>query len=575
MSEAGLPRFEVDEQRRKELLPALQAVAVHPTAARLCQALALAEGFSLNLIACPSPLVAQALILWLQEAVPKVRREDVKMVRVTPARSDEARTAELLSRQLFDSLDAEDPTPHALFLDATDSRSDDRPAWLTFFQRLNERRNHLEILGAPLTLLLPLDLDESLPLYAPDLWSVRSVADSLDVFIGIPATRGPASSVAIPKAAISGYEFDLETEIEHLIERIRETLLAPSNKRSRTQYSSEASVKLRRSLNERQLDQDPGSLRHLIWQTSKEASSIEAAKLLTILAEKLASLERSSLATKIYREAIIPIQEDEDKKQSIIAAKLSFAKILAQDDPEEAQQLLIRDVLPFYKNDDSEFEYAEALTALADIKSRIGGDEEAITLLENALSLYGHLCIPRKEAFVLDRISDILQKRGRLDEALRLRLRLPHLFELFNDPPLEIQALEKLAALRVALGEDQEAHRIYEQQIIPSYRQLKDSTREATAWFELARILEREPQSLQASNHALEDEAIPLLESAGDSNLLMEAYLAWSQINKRLGNTDKASRILRRRVIPLSGRLRDSASREKADTLLAELQRNR
>jgi hypothetical protein len=176
---APLPRFAVTDAQYQALLPALRMLAGSSEVATLARALALTDGFALHLVGCETPHLALSLILWLASEVPRLQGAAIKMVRLEPTRTDTAEQASALDpmalgREVFDRLLIPDDEPRVVFLDATDSRTDDRPAWIWLFQRLNERRNHLAKIGAPLVLLLPFDLEVELTRFAPDLWSIRS-----------------------------------------------------------------------------------------------------------------------------------------------------------------------------------------------------------------------------------------------------------------------------------------------------------------------------------------------------------------------------------------------------------------
>lgn len=164
----------------------IDTVAAQPDAGRLARALAWADGFQLQLVACPSPRAAAALQLWLPTAVSAEREAPVWLGRISPYPLDPRapnRDPPLVARELNEQVllrltgeQAREPG-RLMVIDAARALEGDRAAWMACFQRLNERRNLIaRDLAGPLALILPPELEIGFARAAPDFWSLRSLA---------------------------------------------------------------------------------------------------------------------------------------------------------------------------------------------------------------------------------------------------------------------------------------------------------------------------------------------------------------------------------------------------------------
>ncbi|MFC1643442.1 tetratricopeptide repeat protein [Myxococcota bacterium] len=118
-------------------------------------------------------------------------------------------------------------------------------------------------------------------------------------------------------------------------------------------------------------------------------------------------------------------------------------------------------------------EQAAILTNLAELRSRRGRLQDALALLERAAKLWAELGAVLEVAVTKGQVADILQARGHLDEALRIRLeeQLPVYEQL--GAVLEVAVTKgQVADILQARGHLDEALRIRQQEELPVYEQL-------------------------------------------------------------------------------------------------------
>ena len=121
-------------------------------------------------------------------------------------------------------------------------------------------------------------------------------------------------------------------------------------------------------------------------------------------------------------------------------------------------------------------EVAYTLGAKADILQSKGQLDEALRIREQEeLPVYERLGDVRSKAVTLGQIADILQARGQLDEALHIREQeqLP-VYERLGDVRSKAVTLGKIAGIWQARGQPDEALRIREQEELPVYERLGD-----------------------------------------------------------------------------------------------------
>ncbi|HEY1931200.1 MAG TPA: hypothetical protein VGG99_04245 [Acetobacteraceae bacterium] len=213
-------------------------------------------------------------------------------------------------------------------------------------------------------------------------------------------------------------------------------------------------------------------------------------------------------------------------------------------------------------------EHSRAVTMgrIADILQVRGALDEALRIRrEEELPVYERLGDVRSRALTMGRIADILQARGALDEALRIhREELLPVFERLGDVRSRAVTMGKIADILQARGALDEALRIRREEELPVYERLGDVRERAVTMGKIADIL----QARGALNEALRirrEEELPVYERLGDVRARAVTMGKIADILEARGALDEALRIRREEELPVFERLGDV--RERAVTL--------
>ena len=97
-----------DEREYELLAPVITAIAQDAEAERLCTALALSEGFQFDIVVCPTPRDADALLVWLAVELPERRGHDMHLERLRPERptDDAPLSPTVLTANILSQLEA-------------------------------------------------------------------------------------------------------------------------------------------------------------------------------------------------------------------------------------------------------------------------------------------------------------------------------------------------------------------------------------------------------------------------------------------------------------------------------------
>lgn len=521
MSVRDADRF--DEQEYELLAPVIAAVAQDPEANRLCAALALTEGFQFDVVVCPTPRHADALLAWLAVELPKRRGHEAPFERLRPNRHDDdagltptALTANILSQLDANRLDR--GAEAVIVIDATGYRSDELAAWRWFFQRCNERRNRIAaIVAVPLLFLLPPELDSTFASQAPDLWSIRSLT-----------VRLSAADIAIPRSALySSHRFE-----PIALERARATV-TKLRAGGESQHPLELASALRR-LAEEELDHD-----HLT----------EATAAVHELALLRATIDDPLECAKI------------DRVDANVQLRLG--------DGAQALTILSDRVLPIIEQHGSMYQRALTYRAFADALTATGDLETALRYLrERALPLHEQLRNDHGRAEIFSDIANILAIRGDLDEALRLRKEIIPTYEQFGDVRSKAVTQAAIADILLAKGQLDESLRLLSDEVLPVYERLGDLRGKAVTQAQIADILFSRGQVVDAL-HVWKDKALPVFEHLGDvrSRAVTQGRIA--DALQGLGQIDEALRIQRDELLPAFMHLGDVRSKAKTQGRIA------
>jgi len=202
-----------------------------------------------------------------------------------------------------------------------------------------------------------------------------------------------------------------------------------------------------------------------------------------------------------------------------------------------------------------------AMGLQADILQARGEIDEALRIRrEEELPVYERLGDVRSRAVTMGKVADILEARGELDEALRIRREeeLP-VYERLGDVRSRAVTMGQVADILEARGELNEALRIRREEELPVYERLGDVRSRAVTMGQVADILEARGE-LDEALRILKQEVLPAFERLGDVRSRAVTMGQVADILEARGELDEALRILREEL-PVYERLGDVRSR--------------
>jgi tetratricopeptide (TPR) repeat protein len=195
-------------------------------------------------------------------------------------------------------------------------------------------------------------------------------------------------------------------------------------------------------------------------------------------------------------------------------------------------------------------EREEAISAgfIADILQARGQLDEALKIRnEEQLPVYERLGDVRSRAVTMGKIADILQARGQLDEALKIRNeeQLP-VYERLGDVRERAVTMGQIADILQARGQLDEALKIRTDEELPVYERLGDVRERAVTMGKIADILQARGQLDEALRLRIEE--APIYEQLGAARdlLVARAEQAVTRLQRnREGDREEARRLLR------------------------------
>ncbi|MFT3718265.1 CHAT domain-containing protein [Pseudorhodoferax sp.] len=206
-----------------------------------------------------------------------------------------------------------------------------------------------------------------------------------------------------------------------------------------------------------------------------------------------------------------------------------------------------------------------SLVRLAGASQRSGQTAEAEQYLHDACRHFQAISAERELAIARGQVADILQARGQLDEALRIRQheQLP-VYERLGDVRTEAITLGKVADILQDRGQLDEALRIRQHEELPVYERLGDVRAKAVTMGRVADILQARGQ-LDEALHIRQHDELPVYERLGDVREKAVTMGKVADILQDRGQLDEALRIRQHEELPVYERLGDV--REKAVTM--------
>ena len=184
------------------------------------------------------------------------------------------------------------------------------------------------------------------------------------------------------------------------------------------------------------------------------------------------------------------------------------------------QAAVDKHALALAKNNGHEAALSSGLQA--DILETRGELDEALRIrLEEEIPVYEKLGKVRDKAVTLGKVATILTTQGKLDEALRIRREeeIPA-YEQLGEVRNRAVALGRVADILYKRGELDEALRIMREEQLPVYEQFGDVRACAVTLGKIANILARRGK-LDEAIRMYREEYLPVIEKLGDANELM------------------------------------------------------
>lgn len=208
---------------------------------------------------------------------------------------------------------------------------------------------------------------------------------------------------------------------------------------------------------------------------------------------------------------------------------------------------------------------------IADMLESRGELEEALRIRrEEQMPVFERLGDVRSIAITHGKIAGVLQSRGELGEALRIyREELLPVFDRLDDARSRAITQSRIADILQARGELDEALRIHREKVLPVFKRLGDIQECAITQIKIADILEARGE-LEEALRIRREEILPVFESLGDvrSRAITQGRIA--DILQARGEVEAALRIRREEMLPVFERLGDVRSRAVTQSQIAD-----
>ncbi|MBM3457983.1 MAG: tetratricopeptide repeat protein [Armatimonadetes bacterium] len=285
-----------------------------------------------------------------------------------------------------------------------------------------------------------------------------------------------------------------------------------------------------------------------LTEPAKRARMAALAPLLTRLHGTGASLAREDrflLVNALLELGVLQESLGEwDAAQASFAAARDATRPSAEDDDREALRL-----------------HALAWGRISDLLQTRGEVHEALRILnEECLPVHERLQDVRSRAITWGWIADIYQARGDLDEALRIRqVECLPVYERLQDLRERAVTWGQIATIRMARGDLDEALRIRQQQELPVYERLQDVHSRAITWGQIADIYQARGD-LDEALRIRRAEELPVYERLQDVHSRAITWGKIAEIRMARGDLDEACRIWETECLPVFARLGDARS---------------
>ena len=203
------------------------------------------------------------------------------------------------------------------------------------------------------------------------------------------------------------------------------------------------------------------------------------------------------------------------------------------------------------------------------------GPDKTLAALSEAVKLFAQAGEIREQAIAMGQIADILQQRGEIDEALRIRgeEELP-VYERLGDVRERAVTMGKIADILRQRGEIDEALRIRREEELPVYERLGDVRSRAVTMGKIADILQQRGE-IDEALRIRREEQLPVYERLGDVRERAVTMGKIADILRQRGEIDEALRIRQEEQLPVYERLGDVRSRAVTMGKIADILQQR
>ncbi|MDP3220657.1 MAG: tetratricopeptide repeat protein [Deltaproteobacteria bacterium] len=397
-------------------------------------------------------------------------------------------------------------------VDATGSVPDD--AWAWCFQRLNERRNVIaQRLHGELVLCVTPAQETQLAAIAPDLWSIRSGTFMVDVEAPLVAASAPWPTWRHIDRDRS--EPDAEAERRRAEEELVQARAWAAGSPDDAGRKESVAIWLER----------------LGTALEAEGRSNEAAAAL-------------SEAGALIEGVLAAAPERRELRHYLVALRLLMVDLATvQGRLDDAQHMLIEQVLPAVDDLGDGRARASALLQLADVFIARGQLEEALTLLEQeSIPAFERLGDARSHAAAMGRVADIYEMTGQADEALRIRreVELP-VYQQLGDDLARASTMGRIADSELSQGRLESAREILEREVLPANERLGHHEGIAFASWRLGEVLLRQNRPAEAL--PLVERAFDLLQRLGHAQGLAAVGREYIALLEQTGDADRAAAV--------------------------------
>lgn len=312
----------------------------------------------------------------------------------------------------------------------------------------------------------------------------------------------------------------------------------------------------------REVRSEPGGLLRWLGETR-----LEEAALSIVDATHYASASGPYGAWLACLKAAMPEAGETQRGLDLAWAVASLA--VRSGDPEYALHTA-RQFAVQAKQQQKDREYAVALGQISNILQARGELEEALRIRrEEELPVYERLGDVRSCAITQGQIAGILQLRGELEEALRIRREeeLP-VYERLGDVHAYAVTQSEIAGILKARDEVEEALLICREEVLPVFERLGDVRWYAITQGKIADILLMRG-GLEEALCICCEQVLPVFERFGEFSLYASTLEKIAFLLQIKGDLEEALRIRREEVIPMFERLGDVVSLVKVRANLA------